>query len=342
MSEKAKRTRSEIQEIYNALLQTETKFEADTVFHEFADKFNVDIRSIKNSFTTSAKWRLAEGDSSLLNLYNQLYGGKLNDVTSTLSAYTKKQKIEWIASFVDEPIPPLDHVQQTLEGGSNDAFFDAILSKFVHDEMTKFDNLWINHRTTLHWKIPVSIEWIKGLFILFALSILASIFLDIIFLSMTFVSLVGLALFTIKISTRIRTASLYEKYLIDETDKRIMNKFPNDFLKHLYMNWNKHFTMDLTIDSLNQELISPEEIEEHKKEMEATKVDIEERFKDKEIDFADLGLADAISVISPFKQTLPFFKNNTMGFIYRFLYRRVKGNFIDIENFKKGNWKEHF
>ncbi len=341
MSTKGKRTRSEIQEIYNALLQTETKFEADSVFHEFADKFNVDIRSIKNSFTTSAKWRLAEGDSSLLELYNKLYGGKLNDVTSTLSSYTKKQKIEWIASFVEEPIPPLDHVQQTLEGGSNDAFFDAILSKFVHDEMTKFDNLWITHRGKLYWSIPVYIEFIKTCFIGFILSIFASIYLDLIFLLVTAVSLVGFIRYIFKVIYEIKQATLYEQYLIHETDKRIMKKFPNAFLKHLYINWNKHHTMDISIDTLNSELISPEEIEEYRKDVEKIKTNMDEKFKDKDIDFADLGLADAIQVISPFKNTLPFFKNNTMGFIYRFLYRRVNGKFIDVENFKRGTWKEH-
>ena len=301
----SKLTEEQYEEIYSELSRASDSLESESVFGTFANRYP-HVKSIKNSFHQKARWKAKAGDNSWLELYNKLQPGKIN-LEDKLTKYSKKQILEWIMELTHYREDQREFIKGTLEGGSNDKFFEKILADLVLAKMDKFDERWMKHREKIHlkWhKVRFRMRYATGLgmFLLGGMTVFQNLssgatlpvvtgLILLVSLLVSFTSIVIMAH-----SLNIRESLKFEQILIKETEDEVINVIPTVLLKELILTDNG---------------------------FEVDKDKIEEQ-----VDFRDDGLDTFMHHYGCY--VLPYEKNP----YYRFLYNRVRGDlhFIDYED----------
>ena len=343
MPTKAKYTDEDYQAIHNDLLGAKDGNEANEIFVAHAEKHNTNSSAIKNGYVAKAKWKRKNGDSSYLAHYETLFPGKVDTLATNLGTFTKNQILEWIDEFITYPIPNMEFVKSTLQGGQNDKFFNGILATFLMKDIEKYDELWHDHRDYIHGTLSAKTTSVVITSTLTPMAIFMLYFINmssvyegwgIVFVNMM-ISLVGLMpLWTYKETLdSFRTASESEKKLIERTNTQIMKKYPKELLDTI---WNTH-----QLESIKQ----TEKDEEH--------LELAEKVYSGEVDFTENGLMDyaiyELNDIGWFASKLGdnFFRlwkpPHAESRIYRHFYNKAQCNFVDVEAFyrieKRDGWE---
>ena len=302
---KSKLTEEQYEELYSELSRASDSLESESVFGMFANRFP-HVKSIKSSFRTKAYWKAKAGDNSWQELYNRLQPGKIN-LEKKLTKYSKKQILEWIMELTHYRKDQREFIKDTLEGGSNDKFFEKILADLVLAKMDKFDERWMKHREKIHlkWhKVRFRMRYATGLgiFLLGGMTVFQNlssgatlpVVTGLILLVFLLVSFIGVVIATH--SLNIRESLEFEETLIKQTQDEVINVIPTVLLKELILTDNG---------------------------FEVDKDKIEEQ-----VDFRDDGLDNFMHQFGCY--VLPYEKNP----YYRFLYNRVRGDlhFVDYED----------
>lgn len=332
---KAKLTEEQYEEIYSELSRASDSLESESVFGTFANKYP-HVKSIKNSFLQKARWKAKAGDNSWRELYNRLQPGKIN-LEDKLTSFSKKQVLQWIMELTNFREDQREFVKGTLEGGSNDRFFEKMLAEIVEGKINEYDEKWMLHRDNIHtkWK-RIGITYQSFLYVLFGtitlwgyslLTGMPSILPTAVLTSITILLLVAISYKGI--ADNIDDGLYYEERLIEETKHNVMTAVPKEILNmvintnyvesfdNVYIN-GKPLTPD--VDDTSETGAMLKEMMKEAKEMDLTK----------DVDFAVQGLMQWMSD----SHTL-YLPGETSRW-YRFIYNRVRGErgFVDYDSVK--------
>ncbi len=333
MPQKAKYTEEDYESIYQDLKGATDSNEANEIFVLHAEKLKTNYTALKNGYVAKARWKRRKGDSSYLQQYETLFPGKVDTLATQLGSFNKNQIIEWITEFVNYPLPNMDYIKSSLEGGQNDKFFQGILATFIMKDIEKCDELWHDHRDYIHGTLSAKATSVAITSSLIPMAILLLIFINmsnayegwgLLFVNIM-VGLVGLMpLWTYKRTLEsFEHADFSEQLLLERTNKLIYDKYPKELLDQV---WNTY--------SLHQTKLNGEDEEDMKM--------AEEVFQG-EVDFRENGLMSfAISELMEVgwmgttTKALEMWKTPYESQrLYRHFYHKAECKFVDIESLNR-------
>ena len=333
MPQKAKYSEEDYQSLYQDLAGASDSNEANEIFVIHAEKLKTNHTALKNGYVAKARWNRRKGDSTYLKQYETLFPGKVDTLATQLGQFSKNQIIEWITEFVNYPLPNMDYIKSSLEGGQNDKFFQGVLASFIMKDIEKYDELWHDHRDRIHGTLDAKATSVIITSLLIPFSIACMVFINmsnayagfgLVFVNILIASVGLIPLYTYKeVSDSFKSASIEEQGLIDRTNKQIYDKYPKELLDQVWNTTNLHRT----------------ELDEDDKD----NIELAKRVFQGEVDFRENGLMDfAISEMiadgwyaSKFSEHFIWKMPYETSKIYRYFYNKTKCNFVDVEHIKQ-------
>ncbi len=331
MPTKAKYTDEQYQSWYEQLKTAKDGNEANEIFVKNAELVDRSWTSLKMGFQRKAQWKRKQGDASWLKLYEKLYPGKVETLATNLGTFTKNQLIDWIEEFITYPLPNMEYIKSSLEGGMNDKFFQGILATFLMKDIEKYDELWHEHREAIHSDLHARVMSACVIWVAFPLGIAGLLFINLlgdftlqykIFSSLSLLVVAGIPIYTyFETLTAFKRLHVAEKMLIERTNKQIMKKYPKELLDTI---WNTH-----QLETIKQNTKDEEHLE------------LAEKVYSGEIDFTENGLMDyAIYELTEVGWFASRFTMNNFKMwqpphatskAYRHFYNKAQCNFVDVD-----------